>query len=203
MSGPEPMSETFILYHGPVTRFGAEQVEEACVQMLASAAQGATLLICSAGGDVTAGIGIYNFLRMMPFEIKTHAFGMCGSIAATIFLAGKKRTCSAASYFSLHAASYSEGPRIGQVAETTHMISAPFASELRWSNETIGHYFGAVDEKFLTSDDAKKLGILHEVSEPKLTADDLIVRINPDAPAAVSLERNRCAAVSPFEAANG
>lgn len=169
----------FILYHGMITPTGAAQVEEACMQLARQRARHVTLLICSNGGDVYAGVGLYNFLKMLPFEIRTHTFGICGSIAMTIYLAGIRRTAAPASMLMLHAASYIEGPRKGQVAENTELISSPFKTELGWNEETISSYFGSADEKYISLAQGMELGIVNDVVEMTISASAAIVRIDP------------------------
>lgn len=60
------------------------------------------LLISSPGGQVDAGISIYNFLKGLPIEITTHNYGSCDSIAAIIFCAGKNRYTVKNSRFLIH-----------------------------------------------------------------------------------------------------
>ena len=91
-----------------------------------------TLSICSGGGDINAGVGSYHFLRVLPLPIKTRSPGLCGSIAATIYLVSNQQAAAPASIFSLHAATFIESLRIGQVSKYTHIISAPFRSQLGW-----------------------------------------------------------------------
>lgn len=141
-------------------------MEALCVDKIANGAKRITLCLCSAGGDVTAGIGLFNFLRMLPnsIEINTHCFGVCGSITVTILLAGSKRSADVISQFNTHAAKYVEGPRGGQISETTSLIIKPFKTILNWSDERIDQFFDESD-KFFTPDEAKSLGIITEVKQ--------------------------------------
>lgn len=59
-------------------------------------------LISSSGGDVNAGVVLYNFLRALPIEIRMHNTGTIDSIANVIFLAGEKRYASVHSAFLFH-----------------------------------------------------------------------------------------------------
>ena len=61
-----------------------------------------TVAISSPGGNVVAGVTIYNALCSMPFEIDTHNFGNVDSIANVIFLAGKNRYANASATFMFH-----------------------------------------------------------------------------------------------------
>ena len=86
----------FIYYHGPINIQGVRNLETLLTKVASHDAPDITLCICSGGGDVCAGIGAYNFIKMLPVPITTYAFGICGSIAATIFLAGQSRLSASA-----------------------------------------------------------------------------------------------------------
>lgn len=49
------------------------------------------LLISSPGGDVSAGIALYNYLRAIPVEMLTYNIGMVASIANVIFMAAESK----------------------------------------------------------------------------------------------------------------
>jgi len=168
---------THLVYHGVVNSQGARNVETLCAQRLSAGVTELTIWICSGGGDVNAGVGLFNFLRALPIMINTHCFGICGSIAATIFLAGRRRTATPASIFSLHASTYSEGPRKGQIAENTALISKPFQELLDWKQDRIAHYFGSAEERFLTPEAAKEWGIVQIIEERSFASGDDIANV--------------------------
>lgn len=49
-------------------------------------------LLASGGGDIAASINLYAYLKAMPVEVETIAFGEMDVAASVIFLGGKKRT---------------------------------------------------------------------------------------------------------------
>lgn len=49
------------------------------------------LLLSSPGGDVSAGIALYNYLRAIPVEVLTYNIGMVASIANVIFMAAESK----------------------------------------------------------------------------------------------------------------
>lgn len=49
------------------------------------------LLLSSPGGDVSAGIALYNYLRAIPVEILTYNIGMVASVANVIFMAAEAK----------------------------------------------------------------------------------------------------------------
>lgn len=59
-------------------------------------------LFASSGGQVDAGITLYNFLRSLPIEIIMHNTGTIDSIANVIFLSADTRYASTHSSFLFH-----------------------------------------------------------------------------------------------------
>lgn len=77
--------------------------------LLANAAAGTTRLILginSPGGNVVAGIAIYNVMMAMPYEIVTHNIGNVDSIANAMFLAGRERYACAPATFMFHSVGF-------------------------------------------------------------------------------------------------
>lgn len=155
----------YLVYHGPVNQAGISNLEILLAACVENNATDITVCICSGGGDVTAGIGAYNFMRMLPIPVKTYAFGMCGSIAATMFMAGAERISASVNFFSLHAASYIDGPKSGQISENTALISMPFQSVAGWENSVKEKYFGTTEEQRLTPEEALRLKIATKIED--------------------------------------
>lgn len=166
-----------IFYHGPITPQGVRNLEILVTKVAGKIDHEIVVCLCSGGGDVNAGIGAYNFLKMQPVPITTYAFGICGSIAATIFLAGEKRICASACMFTLHAASFIEGPRKGQVSENTELISLPFRQSIGWDDARISQYFSSAEEKFIPPATAAEYKIVTEVADRKITEGDESVHV--------------------------
>lgn len=59
-------------------------------------------LFSSSGGDVDAGIALYNFLKSLPVKVVMHNIGSINSIANVVFLAGKERYASKHTSFLFH-----------------------------------------------------------------------------------------------------
>jgi ATP-dependent Clp protease, protease subunit len=60
----------------------------------------------SKGGDVVAGVTLYNFLRALPLQVVMHNIGSVDSIATAIFLAGSVRYACQHSRFLFHGISW-------------------------------------------------------------------------------------------------
>jgi ATP-dependent protease ClpP protease subunit len=170
--------KTYIYYHGAVNIQGIRNLEtlltdEACKEDPSEI----TLCLCSGGGDVCAGIGAYNFIRMLPVQISIHNFGICGSIAATMFLAGGRRTAASSSIFTLHAASYVNGPRAGQVSEDTQLICHPFSTVLGWEPNRIEEYFGSPLEQYISAQNAIGMSLVEEISDFRIAPHDKVIHV--------------------------
>lgn len=163
--------ERHLIYHGAINPQGARNVETLLVEAMRDGVSRVVLHLCSGGGDVNAGIGLYNFIRALPIRVDTHAFGACGSIAATVFLAGEDRTTVATSAFSLHAATYVEGPRSGQVSNNTALIALPFKERIGWEDDRIANYFSDAQDKQILPAQAVELQIATSILEIALPQD--------------------------------
>lgn len=58
--------------------------------------------ISCGGGDIVAGITLYNELRSMPFELHTHNTGAVDSAAILLFMTGRRRFACDFSAFHFH-----------------------------------------------------------------------------------------------------
>ncbi len=169
----------YIFYHGKVSQIGAKNTEVLINSAYVQGEKEITICLSSEGGDVNSGIGLYNFIQMFPININTHASGICASIAVTIFMAGKKRTAQPLSIFSLHQASFSEGPQSGQRAPNTDLISLPFKTVANWTDEAIKERFGPSDFRF-TPEEGVDYRVVTEINTPILSDHDTMVVVSID-----------------------
>ena len=161
------MHATFLLF-GRVGKDTADHFREEYIRALDNDLTDATVVINSGGGEVNAGIGIFNILSGSGLNITTVIYGETGSIAATIFLAGQKRISMPDSTFTLHAASYTSGARLGQIADSTSLISSPFRRILGWNDAQLARFFSSSTEAMLLPDEALSLGMITEVAQYRI-----------------------------------
>ncbi|MHC3432867.1 ATP-dependent Clp protease proteolytic subunit [Delftia lacustris] len=167
-----------LIYHGEVNLHGVTNLEKAITASVNSGASEIVVSICSGGGDVMAGIGAYNFIRMQPIPVKTYAFGYCGSIAATVFMAGSERISSTVNSFALHAASYSEGPMKDQISPNTKLISMPFEAISGWDPAATEKYFGSIETSHLSASESLSLGISTSIQDIRFEQGDVVTHIS-------------------------
>lgn len=175
-----PMNAS-IMFTGSVTANLAMQMQLACAEIVEARAERLTIYLSSRGGDITAGMAIYNTLQLLPCPLRMVNIGQCGSIAATVFLAGEERIALPASNFFLHAAFYVEGEKTGQVSPNTALIIAPYRNLPGWDQARMDRYFSTTAESYLSAEDARDLGIVSEIANPHLAAGEPLVVLDPEA----------------------
>lgn len=65
-----------------------------------------TLYISSPGGEVTSGLAVYDYIRMMKSKVTTVCIGMAASMGAVLFLAGEERKMLPHTKIMIHDPSY-------------------------------------------------------------------------------------------------
>lgn len=155
----------YLHYLGGVTEAGVRNVHTLIIEAHRAGEKDVTLCLASNGGSVNAGIAFYNFAKMAPLAVNTHAAGLCDSIAATMFLAGVKRTAAPLSRFVLHRATFSDGPNKGKRSPDTDLIAAPFKDVLGWSEADISSRFG-VGDFHISPTDAVNFGLAAAILNP-------------------------------------
>src|SRR3989344_2361141 len=72
-------------------------------------------LFSSPGGDVNAGIALYNFLKAVPPKVVMHNMGSVDSIGTVIFLSGEERYAAPNTTFHFHGVStqFHQGSQVG------------------------------------------------------------------------------------------
>ena len=96
--------EIFITYIGMVNEESNKQFIQGLVSFLNKNQQVdmVHLIMSTKGGDVDAGITLYNFLISMPITLKTYNIGNVDSIGVIVFLTGQERYMTEHSSFILH-----------------------------------------------------------------------------------------------------
>ncbi len=179
-----------ILFTCGVTPELAAQFHTVCAEIARAKVSQVSVHIASRGGDVTAGLAMYNALRLLPCKVRTVNIANCGSVAATIYLAGQVRQAMPGSNFFLHAACFVEGPLKGQVSPNTALMLAPFQRDLCWNREQLDCYFTVPEEKYLTRSEAAQFGMVTDPSDPSpWSKADLGVVLDPRGSEVPGLDR--------------
>ncbi len=144
-------------------------------------------LFSSPGGQVNAGIVLYNFLRALPVEIVMHNTGAVDSIGTVIFLAGAKRYAASHSTFLFHGVQtiFQANAQFGHVQlveqlsmlrQDENKIAGIISERSQLTLAEIKELFHQGESKDISF--AKDKGIIHDVREPAIPKDAPFITIN-------------------------
>jgi ATP-dependent Clp protease protease subunit len=159
-----------------------------CSELVAKQRPGTLyFLFSSNGGNVNAGITLYNFLKALPVEIVMHNTGSIDSIATVIFLAGTKRYAAKHSTFLFHgiATQFEAKTTVDRsklqellsgLVQDEKKLSGIIAGNTKLSEEEIRQLFLQGESKDLTF--AMDKGVIQEIRDPAIPNDAQIVSLN-------------------------
>ncbi len=181
---PVPLAQTFVpqsayvSFRAPVNAQSAGQLLTTMTHIVAQQITDVHLLLATKGGVVDDGLHLYEMLRALPIEITTYNVGYVESIGNVIFLAGSRRYAAPTANFMFHG--------VGLDVQHAHFdrrhlqatlsglkndegrIAEVYAKRTGLSKAQIR---GLSNEpKFIGADDAKKLGIVHDIMDVKVPA---------------------------------
>ncbi len=144
-------------------------------------------LFSSVGGEVNAGIALYNFLRALPVEIVMHNCGSIDSIANVIFLAGAKRYAARHSSFLFHGISWNFAAgaaltffqlreNLSSFEREETKIASIVAERTKMTEPEIRELFRQGESKDLQF--AVDKGIIAEVRDPAIPKDAPLITVN-------------------------
>jgi ATP-dependent Clp protease protease subunit len=110
----------YVSFSAEINVSTAEQLIVTMTNCLTQGFDEVHLLFSSGGGNVSAGINLYNLLRGMPFQLITHNVANVDSIATAVFLAGDQRYTCPDSTFMFHGVRWGTGntnPSEGELRE--------------------------------------------------------------------------------------
>src|SRR6266487_934987 len=144
-------------------------------------------LFSSNGGNVNAGITLYNFLKALPVEIVMHNTGSIDSIATVIFMAGTKRYAAKHSTFLFHGiASQFEGKisldrnklkeLLSALEQDENKIAGILAGTTNLSQDEIRRLFLQGESKDLTF--AMDKGVIQEIRDASIPKGAMTISLN-------------------------
>lgn len=92
----------YVGFTGMVSDSTAQRLLAVVGQQIQMGAKQVCLLLSTPGGDVAAGMFLYNILRGLPCQIITHNTSRVNSIGNVVFLAGEQRYASPGATFLFH-----------------------------------------------------------------------------------------------------
>lgn len=100
----------YVVFSAVIDQRSAESLLTVMSECASGGVEDVRLLLSTPGGNVTAGINLYNVLRGMPFRLTTHNAGDVASIGVAVYLAGEERITCSNSTFLTHAVSNTPPP---------------------------------------------------------------------------------------------
>ena len=141
-----------------------------------------TVRVNSPGGDVSAGISIYNMLNEHEGNVTIKVDGLAASIASLIAMAGDKIVMLPGSMMMVHnpwtfaAGNADDMAQVVEMLEKTGESMIPiYSARTGQSEEKIKELLKA--ETWLTAQDAVDLGFADEAIEPKTSLADALAKI--------------------------
>lgn len=129
-----------------------------------------TVVINSGGGDVWAGLAMYNALRELDAQVTVRVDGLAASIASVIAMAGDKIIMSPGSMMMVHKASAWAGGNADELEKTIEMLKAVeesivpiYAEKTGLSNEEVQELLNA--ETWMSAEEAVNKGFADEIAK--------------------------------------
>jgi len=131
-----------------------------------------TVLIDSMGGEVFAGLTIFNLLKSHPFNVNVEILGMAGSIASVIALAGDSIKMAETASFFIHNAlipmTGGNAEDLRDQADTLETISNTIRNVYQGKTNVNAERLQTLmdEESILTASEALDLGFVDEIINP-------------------------------------
>ena len=175
-----------IRFNAGINQQSVSQLINTVENALNNGTESIKLLISSPGGDVSAGISAYNFLKGLPIDIETHNFGNIDSMATVIYCAGKQRLCMPTARFLIHGVRFgSNGPvqlEEKQLDEVVMGLKNDRANIAKIIAENCKKTQSEVEKLMFdgatfSPSEAKSYGLVHKISEELFSKGDQIIGI--------------------------
>jgi len=166
--------KAYVIFSVPIDMNTAQRLINIILERLKAGKRIITILISSPGGQVAAGINIYNFLKGIPVEVITHNFGQSDSIAVTVFCAGSKRYCTPDSRFLIHGVGFDtiQGQRFDErlMVERLEGLKNDRVTISKIMSENSKRTFKEIEEDMFkgvvwTPEQAVGYGLVHEIKK--------------------------------------
>jgi ATP-dependent protease ClpP protease subunit len=108
---PNRADMLYVIFTAEINPTTVERLTAVMTQAMRRNVQEVYLAMSTSGGQVQAGVALYNTLLAMPFKLSTHNIGSVNSMGNVVFLAGAQRYASPHSTFMFHGVGFDvKGP---------------------------------------------------------------------------------------------
>jgi ATP-dependent Clp protease, protease subunit len=144
------MPAVYVIFEAAINGSTSQKFIATISQLVNQGTTSIELLLSTPGGEVSAGLTMYNFLKSLPIPVNTHNIGNVDSIGNAVFLAGSVRKACKHSTFMFHGVGFfaqnmnfeeknlrerldsilADQKRIGEILQERTKISASEAGKL-------------------------------------------------------------------------
>lgn len=164
----------YINFYAPIIPPSVGNLMQTVQNLIQQGIEKIILLISSPGGQVAAGLSLYNFLKGIPVQIETHNYGSIDSVAIVVFCAGQKRYCVPNARFLMHGIGFDipqltrfEEKHLDEKIKSLKMDKANIvkviAENCRKTEKEISN--DILEVKALNPEEAKNYGLVHEIKK--------------------------------------
>ncbi len=183
---PAPAPRTiYINYFDEISPAKVRAFMAACTQILAP--QNGPIdhfyfLFGSSGGNVDAGVALYNFLRALPIKITFHNTSAVDSIGNVVFMAGEDRFATPEATFLMHGVTYNlnstfDREALGQInsnaIHSENKIAQIISDRSTLSEPEIRSLFAQGETKDSTF--ALSKGFIQDICKPSISANEEVL----------------------------
>ena len=171
---PNKAPVLYVMFTAEINPITAEKLTAVMVQAAKKLVKEVYLAISTPGGQVQAGITLYNTLSALPFDLTVHNIGNVDSVGNVIFLAGKSRYASESATFMFHGVGFDvKGPirieeqyardRLDSLLSDQQRMGSIITSRSNIDNKAIADLFRA--QKTVDSTWAKDHGMIEDIRD--------------------------------------
>lgn len=183
-----PMLTVYINCYGAINPPSVQKLMFACSELVLKEKPGTLYFnFSSTGGDVNAGITLYNFLRSLPARIVMHNTGSIDSVATVIFHAAEERIASPNSTFMFHGVAWGFAAGVNLTRnqldeirsglhEAENKIAQILSGRCNLKEEEIRELFIHGETKGTAF--ALEKGIIQSVRDPRIPAEAPFITVN-------------------------
>lgn len=165
---------TYINFYNPIIPPSVGALMQTIQNLLQQKVEKIVLLISSPGGEVAAGLSLYNFLKGIPVQIETHNYGSVDSVALVVFCAGQKRYCVPNARFLMHGIGFNipqptrfEEKHLDEKMKGLKMDKANIVKVIAENCKKTAKDISddILEVKVLNPEEAKEYGLVHEIKK--------------------------------------
>lgn len=162
------LEKRILYFHADVSTYSVEKMLIYLEYLNLKSSKPIQLNICSPGGSVDAGLGLYDYIKSSRSKINTHCTGLAASMGAILLAGGAKRTATRNARIMIHQ------PSSGFIGKATDIENhANEISRVRKLLSTLisadtGQPFNKVnkdmnEDLWMTAEEALKYGLIDKI----------------------------------------